>query len=168
MKRTLCEGKFIRLMADGPWEYAERVNDAGVVCVVAIDQAHVILVEEYRPPVAAPVISLPAGLVDRARPGETQESDAEAALRELREETGYTARRIEEVARGPISAGMTNEKVTFFLAQDLEAGEASPDTGENITMHRVPLTQVRAWLAERRARGAEIDPKIFAGLYFVG
>ncbi|RDJ93898.1 hypothetical protein B4Q13_18715, partial [Lacticaseibacillus rhamnosus] len=55
--------------------------------------------------------------------GQRQETAIEAALRELREETGYTARRIEEVSTGPISAGMTTERVTFFLAQHLLPGK---------------------------------------------
>ncbi|MDQ8729475.1 NUDIX hydrolase [Bradyrhizobium sp. LHD-71] len=166
MRKTLYEGKFIRLMDDDGWEFADRVVGDGVVCIVAIDDGHVILVEEFRRAVQAPVISLPAGLIDRAEAGRTQETAIEAAVRELREETGYTARRIEQVASGPISAGMTTERLTFFLAQDLVAGPSEPDESEDIKVHRVPLERLSGWLAECTARGAEIDPKIFAGLYF--
>lgn len=167
MRKTLYEGRFIRLLDEDGWEFADRVTGAGVVCIVAVDGEHVVLVEEFRRAVQAPVISLPAGLIDRAEAGEAPETAIEAALRELREETGYLARRIEQVASGPISAGMTTERVTFFLAQDLEAGAQMLDGDEDIKVHRVPLAQLSAFLGECSARGAEIDPKIFAGLYFV-
>lgn len=167
MKKTLCEGKFIRLVDDDGWEFADRVTGAGVVCVIAVDGEHVLLVEEFRRPVQAPVISLPAGLIDRAEAGHSQETAIEAALRELREETGYTARSIEEVASGPISAGMTTEQVTFFLAHDLKEGRQMLDSGEDIKVHRIPVQRLSAFLGECSKRGAEIDPKIFVGLYFV-
>jgi ADP-ribose pyrophosphatase len=167
MRKILHEGRFVRLIDDGGWEFADRVGAVGVVCVAAIDGAHVILVEEFRSAVGAPVISLPAGLIDEPQAGNVQETGIEAALRELREETGYAARRIEQVAGGPISPGMITERVTFFVARDLVPGPQMPDSGENIKVHRVPLKQLPEWLGECAARGAEIDPKIFAGLYFV-
>ncbi len=167
MKKTLCEGKYIRLVDDDGWEFADRIIGAGVVGIIAIDGEHVLLVEEFRSAVQAPVISLPAGLIDRADAGHAQETAIEAALRELREETGYTARSIEEVASGPISAGMTTERVTFFLAHDLKPGQQMLDAGEDIKVHRVPLHRLSAFFSECLARGAEIDPKIFVGLYFV-
>lgn len=166
MRKTLYEGKFVRLVDDEGWEFADRVTGAGVVVIAAIHDAHVLLVEEFRRSVQAPVISLPAGLIDEAEAGRTQETAIEAALRELREETGYSARSIEEVASGPISPGTTTEHLTFFLAQDLKPGQQMLDAGEDITVHRVPLARLSAFLAECAARGALIDPKIFAGLYF--
>lgn len=167
MEKTLYQGKFIRLLDNDGWEFADRITGAGVVGVVAVDGEHVLLVEEFRSAVQAPVISLPAGLIDRADDGHPQETAIEAALRELREETGYTARSITEVASGPISAGMTTERVTFFLASDLAPGPQMLDAGENITVHRVQLHSLSAFLGRCAARGAEIDPKIFVGLYFV-
>ena len=166
MKTTLFEGRFIRLADDDGWEFADRVGSVGVVCIVALDGEHIILVEEFRSAIQAPVISVPAGLIDVAEPGKRQETAIEAALRELREETGYTARRVEEVASGPISAGMTTERVTLFLAQELLPGKQMLDHDEEIQVHRVPLQNLHTWLDECVARGAEIDAKIFAGLYF--
>jgi ADP-ribose pyrophosphatase len=166
MKKTLFEGRFIRLVDDDGWEFADRVGSIGVVCIIAIDGEHIILVEEFRKAFQAPVISVPAGLIDQAEAGKRQETAIEAALRELREETGYTARRIEEVSSGPISAGMTTERVIFFLAQDLLSGKQMLDHDEDIKVHRVPLPHLHDYLDECAARGAEIDAKIFAGLYF--
>jgi ADP-ribose pyrophosphatase len=166
MIKTVYEGRFIRLMDDDGWEFADRVTGAGVICIVAIDDRHVVLVEEYRRTQQAPVISWPAGLIDRASEGEAQETAIEAALRELREETGYTARSIEEVASGPISPGMTTERVTFFIAQDLIPGPQMLDGGEDIKVHRVPLQHLSAFLGACSARGIEVDHKVFVGLYF--
>jgi ADP-ribose pyrophosphatase len=147
MKKTLYEGRFVRLVDDDGWEFADRVTTDEVVCIIAIDDAHVVLVEEYRKPVDAPVISIPAGLVDRALAGHSETA-------------------IEEIVSGPISAGLTTERVTFFLAHDLIAGPQMLDAGENIKVHRVPLPRLSEFLTECAARGVQIDPKIFAGLYF--
>src|SRR5436190_18124784 len=78
MPNTLHEGRFLRLRDDDGWEFAERTQGTGVVCIVAVDGDHVILTSEYRSPVRATVTSLPAGLID------VGESAIEAALRELR------------------------------------------------------------------------------------
>jgi ADP-ribose pyrophosphatase len=167
MRKTLHEGRFIRLVMDDGWEFADRVGATGVVCIAAVDNEHIILVEEFRSAVQRPVISLPAGLIDEAAEGRVQESAIEAALRELREETGYTARQIEEVTSGPISAGMTTERLTFFVAQELVPGPQMLDHNEHIKVHRVPVRRLSEWLAGQAARGVDIDPKIFVGLYFV-
>jgi ADP-ribose pyrophosphatase len=167
MRKTLHEGRFIRLVMDDGWEFADRVGATGVVCIAAVDNEHIILVEEFRSAVQRPVISLPAGLIDEAAEGRVQESAIEAALRELREETGYTAQQIEQVASGPISAGMTTERLTFFVAQELVPGAQMLDHDEHIKVHRVPVRRLQEWLAGQAARGVDIDPKIFVGLYFV-
>jgi ADP-ribose pyrophosphatase len=167
MRKTLHEGRFIRLVDDDGWEFADRVGATGVVCIAAVDEEHIILVEEFRSAVQRPVISLPAGLIDQAPAGRVQEGAIEAALRELREETGYTARRIEEAVSGPISAGMSTERLTFFVAQDLTPGAQALDGDEHIKVHRVPVRRLPEWLAAQVARGVDVDPKIFVGLYFV-
>jgi ADP-ribose pyrophosphatase len=111
---------------------------------------------------------LPAGIIgDEPEAGD--ESKAQAALRELREETGYAAERIEALTTGPASSGVTSEIVTLFHAtglQNIGAGGGVAD--ENITVHEVSLDGVDQWLADKAAAGVLIDPKIYAGLYFLG
>ncbi|MDN5864539.1 MAG: NUDIX hydrolase [Gammaproteobacteria bacterium] len=162
MSQELHEGDFLRLLRRGHWEYVERTNSRGVVAIVAVtDVGNLILVEQYRYPVARCVVELPAGLVGDEEAGEAL---LEAARRELIEETGYAADTIEAVCTGPVTAGLSNEVTTFCVARGLErVGAGGGDDSEDITVHEVPLTEVDAWLADRPAEVA-VDPKIHAGL----
>ncbi len=86
---VLAEGKYLRFLSEGGWEYVIRPHSTGVVVIVAVTPAReLILVEQHRVAVHASVIELPAGLVGdtSALRGEPLET---AARRELIEETGY-------------------------------------------------------------------------------
>lgn len=164
-KRTLGEGRFLRLVASDNWEYVERIGCRTAVVIVAVtDAGELLLVEQYRAPVAARVIELPAGLVgDAAAP----ETEVDAAQRELLEETGYLARAFEQLCTGPPSAGMSSEMISFYRASQLtrqHAGGGVDD--EAISVHHVPLAAIEAWLAERSESGCVIDPRVYVGLYF--
>jgi len=165
---TLYEGDFVRLKRVDNWEYAERVNARGAVVIVAVtDDDEILLVEQPRQPMGARVLELPAGLVGDIL-GEEDEQLAVAAARELEEETGYRPGRLEFLTAGPPSAGLASETLSFFRAHDLERVDAGGgDDSEDITPHAVPLFGIEDWLAARRAEGILVDPKIFAGLYFV-
>jgi ADP-ribose pyrophosphatase len=165
-RRVLHEGKFVRLVRRGGWEWAERTNNSGVVVVVAITRgSRLVLTEQFRPPLDARVLDLPAGLAGDV-PGTEQEELAEAARRELLEETGFQAPTLECLTEGPSSAGLTTEVVTFFLARDARrAGRGGGDPSEDIQVHAVSLGKVNAWLQRKRKAGLLIDPKIYAGLY---
>jgi ADP-ribose pyrophosphatase len=92
----------------------------------------------------------------------------EAARRELLEETGYAANAIEPLMTGPASSGTTSEIVTFFRASAYLA--LVPGGGrakEDITVHEVPLAEAYEWLADKNHSGLLIDPKVYAGLYFL-
>ena len=162
----LAEGKYLRFLSEGGWEYVIRPHSTGVVVIVAITPARqVILVEQYRVAVHGTVIELPAGLVGdtSALQGEPLET---AARRELIEETGYEADRMIELASGPIAVGVSSEVVTFFQARGLRrVGPGGGDATEAITVHEVALDQLPAWLAEKQRSGAFVDPKLYAGLY---
>jgi ADP-ribose pyrophosphatase len=164
-EKLLYEGKHLSLRQTGSWEYVERRYRAGGVMVVAVTaEGKLLLVEEYRPPVRARVISLPAGLVgDDGAP----EDPREAAGRELREETGFEAAALEFLGEGPSSPGLASESVAFFLARDVRRADAA--TGEeDITLHAVALAEVRDWTRQRAAGGARIHPLLWAGLYLAG
>lgn len=166
-RQTIARGKHLHLVRQGNWEFATRPGVTGVVVVVAVTGGgKIVLIEQYRPPVQSRVIELPAGLAGDV-PGEEHEELAAAARRELLEETGYSAKNIEQVAFGPPSAGMIDEIITFFRASGLrKTAPGGGDGSEDIQVHLVPLASAGKWLARRAAAGRLIDPKVYAGLYF--
>ncbi len=169
MKESLYTGKFLELVREGHWEYAERVNATGAAIIVAVtDKNELLLVEQYRIPCHAGTIELPAGIIGD-EPGAGQEAHAVAATRELFEETGYAARQIVPLVTGPASSGLTSELVTLFRATGLKkTGLGGGIAHEKITVHAVPLPQVRSWLENKARSGVLVDPKVYAGLYFLG
>lgn len=165
---TLFNGRWLRIRKRGTWEFAERTNPGGAVIVVATTDAdEVLFVEQYRVPIECLTIEMPAGLVGDLE-GQAHEGVVETAQRELEEETGYRAGRIDFVMAGPSSAGMSNEQVAFVRARGLQrVGPGGGDETEEIVVHHVPREGVAAWLAGRAAAGDSIDPKLYAGLYFL-
>jgi ADP-ribose pyrophosphatase len=165
---TLHTGKFLALIKEGRWEYVDRVNATGAAIILAVTvEQNILLVEQYRIPVHARTIELPAGIIGD-EPGRTHESQAAAARRELLEETGYAAERIEEVMTGPACSGLTSERVTLFRASGLRrAGKGGGVAHEDILLHEIPLAEVAAWLETKARTGVLIDPKVYAGLFFL-
>lgn len=166
--QTLCNGTWLRLKKRGRWEYAERTNPGGGVMIVAVTpEDRILFVEQYRPAIECTTIEMPAGLVGDVA-GSADESAVDAAHRELVEETGYRAGRIEFLMAGPTSAGMSNEILAFVRAYDLERTHTGGgDETEDIHVHEIPRTEAAAWLVEKIRAGYSIDPKMFAGLYLL-
>ena len=166
-RQVLHTGRFLSLVREGHWEYAERTNATGAAIILAVTAERMLLVvEQYRIPVHARTLELPAGIIG-VEPGAQGEAHAEAARRELAEETGYWAEHIEPLTRGAASSGLASEIVTLFRATGLRrVGAGGGVDHEAITVHEVPLDEVRAWLAAKSETGMLIDPKIYAGLYF--
>ena len=164
---VVADAKHIQLVRQGKWEYARRKGVSGIVAIVAVtDEGKLVLVEQDRPPVGKRVIELPAGLAGDEK-GHEQEDLADAARRELLEETGYSARQMKRVAGGAASAGMTDEVITLFVATGLKkTGDAKGDGSEDITVHEVAVGDVTAWLDARTREGKLVDLKVYAGLYF--
>src|SRR5687767_5385258 len=133
MPETLGEGRWERLVREDGWEWCERTNARGVVVIAALTPSGgVLLVEQARRPVGARVLELPAGLAGD-EPDRPDEELAEAARRELEEETGWRAASVELVTRGPVSAGLTSEVLSVFVARDLvRVAEGGGVGGERI------------------------------------
>jgi ADP-ribose pyrophosphatase len=164
---VMAEGRFLRLVRRGRWEWAERVNTTGAAVIVAVTSGwELVLVEQYRNPLGRRVIELPAGLVGDVA-AFREEDMVDAARRELFEETGCEADDIRVLFEGPSSAGLTSETYTLVLARHVRRVAAGGgDESEEIHVHVVPLAEIDAWLEARRGEGLLIDPKIYAGLYF--
>ena len=164
---TLHTGKFLALIKEGHWEYVDRVNATGAALIFALTpEQKVLLVEQYRIPVHARTIELPAGIIGD-EPGKSKESQAEAARRELLEETGYSAEKMEALTTGPSCSGITSERVILFHASGLgRTGKGGGVAHEDITVHEVPLAEIVPWLQAKAKTGVLIDPKVYAGLFF--
>lgn len=165
---NLCSGDWLRLMRKGRWEYAERTNPGGGVMIVAVTpDDKVLFVEQFRPALDCRTIEMPAGLVGDA--SEFADEDAVAAAsRELEEETGFRAAHIDFLMAGATSSGMSNEIMAFVLARDLSRIHAGGgDEHEDIVVHEIDRRQAPRWLIQQMQDGLSIDPKIFAGLYFL-
>jgi ADP-ribose pyrophosphatase len=161
------QGRYLSLLERDGWEFSSRTNASGVVVLIAVtDQNEIVLVEQYRPPVAKRVIELPAGLVGDI--GDGNESILEAAARELEEETGFSANEVRLLTEVPSSAGMTDEIISFVLTSGLRRiGPGGGDDSEDISVHIIPLQRVDEWLQNQSAAGKLLDPKIFAALYWI-
>jgi ADP-ribose pyrophosphatase len=165
----LYETRWLRLERIGHWDFVRRPHSDACVGILAITpDDHLILVEQFRIPVGAPVIEIPAGIV-----GDEEEfhgeSLADTAARELLEETGYRAGSMRLLLATPTSAGMTPEIIHLFHATDLVREHAGGGVAsEQITVHHVPLSGLDAWLTGQQAAGKLIDFKIHAALRLAG
>jgi len=139
------------------WEALERIGISGIVVMVAVTPSgNVLLEKQFRPPLGRDVIELPAGLVD---PGESME---DAAKRELIEETGWRAGKIEFLAEGPISTGASTEALRAYLCTNLDhIGKNGGDDNEIIEVIEVPLEHALAYLRSEQMQGMLVDLKVF-------
>lgn len=165
---VIKEGKYIRLIRHGGWEYSQRANCTGIVVIIAMtDDNKVILTKQYRPPIKKFCIEFPAGLVND-RGLKTKESMAVAAKRELFEETGYKARAMTKILVGPVSPGSSADLMTMFLAEGLsKTGSGGGDHTENIEVCEIPFESITNWLKQMEEKGSLVDPKVYSGLYFL-
>jgi ADP-ribose pyrophosphatase len=164
----LAEGKFLQFVRRDRWEYVTRKGASGVVVVAAVtEEGKLLLVEQFRAPIGRRVIELPAGLSGDVE-GAADEPLAQAAQRELIEETGYRAAELRHVFTGPSSAGLTDEMVAIFVARGLVRVSAGGGVeGEDIVVHEVPLAEIDRWLDDRTREGCLVDVRVYTGLYLL-
>jgi len=164
----LFQGRFIRVLRKDNWEYIQRPNCTGIVVILAMtDDRKVILARQYRLPVNGEVIEFPAGLMNDGA-SKRKEGIIAAARRELLEETGYLAKRIVKVMAGPAGSGLSADILTVVHATGLKkVGHGGGDETENITVCEVPVKTAGKWLKTMMRKGYYVDPKVYAGLYFL-
>ena len=164
--KTAWRGKYIEVRTEGRWEYVARTRGVTAAVILAIDEDHVILVEQHRVPLGRRCLELPAGLVGDETAGEAVEV---AAIRELEEETGWRARSITSLGTFHTSPGMSAEVFTLLRAEGLEkVSKGGGVVGEEIQAHRVKLADVPAFIEERRNADVAIDAKLLLLTFHLG
>jgi ADP-ribose pyrophosphatase len=157
-EETVWEGRYIAAKRRGKWEYVSRTRNVSAAVILAMDDGHVLLVEQYRVPLGKTCIELPAGLIGDETEGEAVEA---AAARELEEETGYRPERMTDLGYYYSSPGMVSEGFNLLRAEGLaKVSEGGGVDGEDIVVHRVKLEEVAAFIAAKRAAGFAIDVRM--------
>jgi ADP-ribose pyrophosphatase len=161
---VMWQGKFVRALRRGKWEYAGRTGGIRAVVILAEYESKVILVEQPRVPLGCRCIELPAGLVGDDDPAATPET---AAIKELEEETGFTASHVDRLGDFYASPGMLSESFTLVRAHGVRRiGEGGGTDSEDITVHLVPRAEIPNFLEEKRAEGLGVDVKLLLLLNF--
>lgn len=148
--KLIYKGNIISLYVDkikspmGQVMEREIVKHLDAVGVVAVTKhKEIVLVRQYRHPINNDLLEIPAGLLNDS------ENPADCAVRELKEETGYTARNIERLAVFYTSAGFTDERFHLYYTDDMEEGEPEREPGEeDLRVEIIPLRDAIEMVAE--------------------
>jgi ADP-ribose pyrophosphatase len=161
---VMWSGRFVRAMQRGKWEYASRANDINAVVILAEHEGKVILIDQPRVGPDCRCVELPAGLVGDNDPNATAET---TAIRELEEETGFTAERVERLGEFYASPGMLSESFTLVRAHGVrKIGEGGGDENEDINVHLVARADIPNFVEQKRAEGFGVDVKLLIFMNF--
>ena len=161
---TMWAGKYVSVLKRDKWEYASRTNNISAVVILAEHEGKVILVDQPRVPPDCRCIELPAGLVGDQDPNATIEG---TAIKELEEETGFTAERVERLGEFFASPGMLSESFTLVRGHGVrKIGEGGGDESEDINVHLVPRAEIPNFLERKRAEGFGVDVKLLIFMNF--
>ena len=137
-------------MPDGKLVQRDFIRYAGAAVILPVlADGSIVLIENYRFAVEEHLLELPAGMLEPDEPPEL------CAARELTEETGYTAGRIEKLGWFYTGPGTCNETMHVFLATDLTEGEQALEVYERIEVRVTPVPDVRAMIADGRIHDAK-------------
>ena len=157
-EEIIWTGQFVTAKRRGKWEYVTRSRGIKAAVILAVEDGHVLLVEQYRVPLGSNCLELPAGLIGDH---DANEGMFESAARELEEETGYRADRLEDLGAYYSSPGMLGESFNLVRARGLtHVSEGGGVDGEDIIVHRVKLTGLAAFIVAKREEGCAIDAKL--------
>lgn len=154
-RNYLYQGKILSLrcddvsLPDGTQSKREIVEHSGGAAVLCLWEGKVVLVRQYRYAYGEVLYEIPAGKVERG------EDPMSAAMRELSEETGFSAESMEELLVLYPSPGYTDEKIYIYQAKGVRAGNAHPDEGENLSVELVPVDRALAMVKEKTIRDAK-------------
>lgn len=151
-------GKYVRALRKGRWEFASRTDDVRAVVILAEYDGRTILIDQPRAALGKRCLELPAGLVGDEDKSATIEA---TAVKELEEETGFTATSIERLGDFHASPGMLSESFTLVRAQGVRPSGAGGGTeDEDIAVHLVARADIPAFVEQKRAEGLAVDVKL--------
>jgi ADP-ribose pyrophosphatase len=157
-EEIMWAGQFVTTKRRGKWEYVARSRGIRAAVILAVEDDHVLLVEQYRVPLGRNCIELPAGLIGDH---DADEDPVASAARELTEETGYRAEWLEDLGIFYSSPGLVSESFTLVRARGLtKVGDGGGVDGEDIVVHRIAVSAVAAFIADKRAEGCAVDVKL--------
>ena len=140
----------------------EVVEHSDCVCVVPVDgNGNVVLVKQYRKPAEEVLLEIPAGGVEEG------EVSQEAVLRELQEETGYTADTLEHLSSFWTTPGFCTELMHAYLATGLRPGSGQQDEDEDIQVVTVPLDGIPDMIRRGEIRDAKSIASLLMAIYLV-
>ena len=143
-------------LPDGKRSVREYAKHVGAVCIVPVtDEGEIVCVRQYRYAIGRTLLEIPAGKLDSP-----DEDRREAAIRELREETGATCKRLDFMGDFYSSPALLDERISMYLARGLEFGETDFDDDEYIEIERIPVDE----LVRMICAGEILDAKTQAGV----
>ncbi|ADO57152.1 NUDIX domain-containing protein [Paenibacillus polymyxa] len=160
--QPIFEGKVITVqvdtveLPDGSTGKREIVKHPGAVAVLALHEGKMLVVDQYRQAMGRCEVEIPAGKLERG------EDPLEAAGRELREETGYTAKSLKLLHSFYTSPGFADEIIHLYVAEDLERGEMEPDEDEFLELFEVALEEAHTLIREGRISDAKTILAVYA------
>lgn len=163
-KEYVYRGKIINVRRDevafpnGKESTREIVEHRGAVAVAAVDEEGCIyLVRQFRYAFGEELLEIPAGKLEEGE----ETAHLEAATRELREETGLTAQKVDYLGVIYPSVGMLTERIHIYLARGLTQGEMDLDEDEFLNVERIPVRELEAMVRRGEIRDAKTISTLF-------
>jgi len=164
--KLIYQGKIISLEVDqvelpnGQLATREIVRHPGAVCILALIDDRMLVVEQYRIALGKNQVEIPAGKLEKG------EDPKEAAMRELAEETGYRCNSLELVCSYYTAPGFSDEIIHFYVARQLVKGELNLDEDEFLECSAITLEQANQYIIEQRISDAKTIAAIYAWRHY--